>query len=198
MRGALGLKQATESDVVAIAKLRAAVAHHLTSTFGHGHWSSAGTENGVRLDLRKPGLFVARRGRRVIATLRLSTKKPWAIDPAYFTDIGVPLYLTNMAVQPDLQRSGIGRGCLEEAVRIARDWPAGAHPPRCLRRGGWRRRLLRALRFPGSRPGRVSIGPAHLLRTSGLTARRGLVADAACTIARCECSRERLPSQLRF
>ena len=126
MRGALALKQATESDVVAIAKLRAAVAHHLTTTFGHGHWSSPGTENGVRLDLRKPGLFVARRGRRLIATLRLSTKKPWAIDPAYFTDGGVPLYLTNMAVQPELQRSGIGRGCLEEAVRIARDWPAGA------------------------------------------------------------------------
>lgn len=126
MRGALALKQATESDVVAIAKLRAAAARHLTSTFGHGHWSAPGTENGVRLDLRKPGLFVARRGRCLIATLRLSTKKPWAVDPAYFTDIGVPLYLTNMAVQPELQRSGIGRGCLEEAVRIARDWPAGA------------------------------------------------------------------------
>lgn len=126
MDGALALRQATEADVLAIAKLRAAVAHDLTDRFGHGHWSSAGTESGVRLDLRKPGLFVARRRRRVIATLRLSTKKPWAIDTAYFTDVHQPLYLTNMAVQPDLQRSGIGRCCLEEAVRIARKWPAGA------------------------------------------------------------------------
>ena len=126
MAGALALKQATESDVLAIAKLRAAVAQDLTEKFGSGHWSSPGSENGVRLDLRKPGLFIARRGRRVIATLRLSTKKPWAIDPTYFTDIRVPLYLTNMAVQPDLQRCGIGRCCLEEAVRIAGAWPAGA------------------------------------------------------------------------
>jgi GNAT superfamily N-acetyltransferase len=80
----------------------------------------------VRLDLRKPGLFIARRGRRLVATLRLATKKPWAIDPAYFSDTRVPLYLTNMAVEPALQRSGIGRACLVEAIRIAREWPAGA------------------------------------------------------------------------
>ena len=126
MAGALALQEATESDVVAITKLRAAVAHDLTNRFGHGHWSSTGTENGVRLDLRKPGLFVARRRRRIIATLRLSTKKPWAIDPAYFTDADHPLYLTNMAVEPDLQRMGIGRSCLADAIRIAREWPATA------------------------------------------------------------------------
>jgi ribosomal protein S18 acetylase RimI-like enzyme len=126
MPGGIALKQATERDVVAIAKLRAAVAHDLTERFGHGHWSSPGTENGVRLDLRRPGLFVARRGRRIIASLRLATQKPWAIDARYFTPIRVPLYLTNMAVQPALQRSGIGRACLDDAVRVARGWPAEA------------------------------------------------------------------------
>jgi GNAT superfamily N-acetyltransferase len=120
------LKPATEADVVAIARLRAAAAEALTAAFGRGHWSSAGTENGVRLDLRKPGLFIARRGRRLIATLRLAPKKPWAIDPAYFTACRFPLYLTNMAVHPDLQRTGIGRACLDDVVRIAREWPADA------------------------------------------------------------------------
>jgi GNAT superfamily N-acetyltransferase len=120
------LQAATESDVRGVARLRAAVASALTERFGTGHWSIAGTENGVRLDLKKPGLFVARRGRRIIASLRLATKKPWAIDAAYFTAAQVPLYLTNMAVQPDLQRSGIGRHCLEDAMRIARAWPAQA------------------------------------------------------------------------
>jgi GNAT superfamily N-acetyltransferase len=126
MAEAIVLKPATEADVVAIARLRAAVASTLTESFGRGHWSSPGSENGVRLDLRKPGLFIARRGRRLVATLRLATKKPWAIDPAYFSDTRVPLYLTNMAVEPALQRSGIGRACLVEAIRIAREWPAGA------------------------------------------------------------------------
>jgi GNAT superfamily N-acetyltransferase len=120
------LTPATAAAVVAVARLRAAVAAGLTATHGPGHWSSPGTENGVRLDLRKPGLFVARRGRRLIATLRLATKKPWAIDPTYFTACRVPLYLTNMAVDPELQRAGIGRACLDDAVRIARDWPADA------------------------------------------------------------------------
>ena len=122
----IGLKHATERDVVAIAKLRVAVAHHLTERFGPGHWSSAGTENGVRLDLRRPGLFVARRGRRIIASLRLASQKPWAIDATYFTPTRAPLYLTNMAVQPDLQRTGVGRACLDDAVRIARRWQAEA------------------------------------------------------------------------
>jgi ribosomal protein S18 acetylase RimI-like enzyme len=31
-----------------------------------------------------------------------------------------------MAVHPDRQRKGIGRSCLDEAVRIARDWPGDA------------------------------------------------------------------------
>jgi len=126
MPGGIALKQAAERDVVAIAKLRAAVAGRLTDRFGPGHWSSPGTESGVRLDLRRPGLFVAKRGRRIIASLRLATQKPWAIDTTYFTPIRVPLYLTNMAVQPDLQRTGIGRACLDDAVRVARGWPAEA------------------------------------------------------------------------
>jgi ribosomal protein S18 acetylase RimI-like enzyme len=122
----LVLKRATEADIASIARLRADVANALTAKFGPGHWSSPGTENGVRLDLRNRGLFIARRNRRLIATLRLGTKKPWAIDPAYFSASPRPLYLTNMAVHPDLQRCGIGRACLEEVVRIAREWPADA------------------------------------------------------------------------
>jgi GNAT superfamily N-acetyltransferase len=34
------------------------------------------------------------------------------------------LYLTAMAVQPARQRTGIGRVCVEEARRFAREWPA--------------------------------------------------------------------------
>jgi GNAT superfamily N-acetyltransferase len=117
---------ATDRDVGAVVRLRTAVAERLTELFGSGHWSLPGTENGVRLDLRRRGLFVASDGQRVVATLHLAATKPWAIDAAYFTAAPAPLYLTNMAVQPELQRTGIGRWCLDEAVRIARDWRAGA------------------------------------------------------------------------
>ena len=49
-----------------------------------------------------------------------------AIDKSYFRECTRPLYLTDMAVAPGRQRQGIGRFCVEEMKRIAREWPADA------------------------------------------------------------------------
>ena len=122
----LVLHPATPEDALAIARLRTAVAEHLTSRYGKGHWSSAGTERGVLFQLRTTKMYVARDESGVIATLILATKKPWAVDRSYFTRCEKPLYLTDMAVAPELQRRGIGRLCIEEAKRIGREWPADA------------------------------------------------------------------------
>jgi GNAT superfamily N-acetyltransferase len=122
----LSLHLATPEDAPAIARLRTAVAAHLTARYGKGHWSSAGTERGVLFHLGTAKLFVVREEDGVIATLLLATKKPWAIDRSYFTDCATPLYLSDMAVAPELQGQGVGRLCIEEARRIGREWPAGA------------------------------------------------------------------------
>jgi GNAT superfamily N-acetyltransferase len=58
--------------------------------------------------------------------LRLATKKPWAIDVAYFTPVERPLYLTGMAVSVAHQRQGLGRQALEDARAVAVEWPADA------------------------------------------------------------------------
>ena len=71
-------------------------------------------------------ILVARSNRRIIGTLRLATKKPWAIDISYFTPAERPLYLTGMAVLPTLQRKGIGRLLMKKAEAEARAWPADA------------------------------------------------------------------------
>jgi GNAT superfamily N-acetyltransferase len=60
----------------------------------------------------------------LVGTLRLATRKPWAIDPSYFTVVDRPLYLTDMAVAPGAQRIGVGRELLEHAMDAARQWPA--------------------------------------------------------------------------
>jgi GNAT superfamily N-acetyltransferase len=52
--------------------------------------------------------------------------KPWAIDPKYFAKVDRPLYLTDMAVLPSVQRTGIGRRLLVYAASVARQWPADA------------------------------------------------------------------------
>ena len=80
----------------------------------------------MRRALQTPQTHVARHAAAIVATLRLVTKKPWAIDVSYFSAARRALYLHDMAVAPDRQRQGIGRRCIEEARRLARDWPADA------------------------------------------------------------------------
>ncbi len=118
---------AAESDAAELAELRTAVAEHLTRQFGHGHWSAVVTEKGELRSIETSRILIARDDDgAMVATLRLATKKPWAIDKTYFTNVRRPLYLTDMAVAPPLQRSGIGARLLEEAKAVARAWPADA------------------------------------------------------------------------
>lgn len=117
-----------EGDAAEVAALRAEAARGLTARYGHGHWSGEPSERGVATELRlKRGrIWLARHDGEPAATFTLATRKPWAIDVSYFTPVARPLYLRDMAVHPRWQRRGLGRRCLEQAVRIARDWPADA------------------------------------------------------------------------
>jgi GNAT superfamily N-acetyltransferase len=120
------LKEAVKGDVSDIAALRSAVADTLTTRFGAGKWSGKATEKGVRFDTRNSKVYVARYKGGLVATLRLTTKKPWAIDRRYFSTSRRPLYLLSMAVAPALQRQGIGQQCMEHVKEICRKWPADA------------------------------------------------------------------------
>lgn len=115
---------ATEEDAVEIAALRTAVGEHLTARFGKGHWSGGPSVRGMRHGLRGSKILLAHRARKLVGTLRLATKKPWAIDTRYFVPVARPLYLHDMAVAPSLQRKGVGRALLEQATELARAWPA--------------------------------------------------------------------------
>jgi GNAT superfamily N-acetyltransferase len=117
---------ATADDAESIASLRNAVADDLTSRHGCGWWSRQSTPRGVLFELRISKVYVVRARRKLIATFRLGTKKPWAIDPAYFTRVERPLYLHAVAVAPTHQGRGVGSQCLEAAEKIARGWPANA------------------------------------------------------------------------
>ena len=120
------LAEAEPGDAVEIAELRNAAADDLTRRFGKGHWSGHGTERGVRYDMRRSRVFVARESSAILGSLVLGTRKPWAIDVTYFSRCRQPLYLTAMVVHPGSQRQGIGRRCLELLPPIVRGWPADA------------------------------------------------------------------------
>src|SRR6266550_2245127 len=119
-------RDATLDDVPTIAALQNASAGALTARFGEGHWSSLGTERGAALAQRHARVRVGRFDRRIHTDLRLATKKPWAIDVSYFTPVKRPLYITGLAVSVAHQGQGLGRLAMEDAVEIARQWPADA------------------------------------------------------------------------
>jgi len=122
----ISFARASVGDAPGLVVLYNAVARHLTERYGKGHWSSETSERGVLSMMRTSAVIVGRSRGRLIATFRLATKKPWAIDVKYFTPCTKPLYLLNMAVEPARQRHGVGRRCLDEAMTVARAWPADA------------------------------------------------------------------------
>lgn len=117
---------ATPDDIDGIVSVRVKASEDLTARFGGGHWSGLATERGVALDIRQGRVIVARRSSKVVATLKLQTKKPWAIDLSYYKPARRPWYLTNMAVDPGYQSKGIGKRCVLEAIRLVAEWGGDA------------------------------------------------------------------------
>ncbi len=117
---------ATNDDAATLAALRVAAADRLTRDYGEGHWSAHTNEASVLRDLKTSRVLAIRERGTIVGTLTLQTKKPWAIDLAYFMPCRKALYLINMAVAPDRQRSGVGRQLLDEALVVARAFPADA------------------------------------------------------------------------
>ena len=122
----LTFRDATVEDIEGIVALQNATAEHLTARFGKGHWSCASTAKGAAHAMRHARIRIGGSGKRVVTVLRLAKKKPWAIDPAYFTPVKTPLYLTGMAVAVGHQGIGLGANALADAEATALRWPAHA------------------------------------------------------------------------
>jgi len=116
----LSVMTACEEDAVEIAALRNRVSEDLTRRYGSGPWSYNATERGALRDLRESHMIIVRRGKRIVASLRLVKQKPWAIDVSYFTAVKRPIYLLSMNVEPKMQRLGVGRYLLDAAKEVAR------------------------------------------------------------------------------
>jgi GNAT superfamily N-acetyltransferase len=123
---ALQVSVAQEEDAAELASLHAAVAQDLTDRYGKGPWSSSPSERSVLWAIKSSRVLAGRLDGAIVATLQLQTRKPWALDRSYFTEVARPLYLVDMAVAPTMQRRGLGRRLMHEAVTVGRAWPAGS------------------------------------------------------------------------
>jgi GNAT superfamily N-acetyltransferase len=117
-------RHAADADVTEIATLRTRANNHLAERYGLR--PSCVTEKTVLRGIATSRVLVARERGAIVATLRLATKKPWAIDLSYFTPVARALYLHDMAVEPNEQGKGLGRTLVETAKEIARTWPSQA------------------------------------------------------------------------
>jgi ribosomal protein S18 acetylase RimI-like enzyme len=117
---------ATTADAAEIARLSTMTNQHLQAKHGRITSKCLVTERTVLTILKTSQILVANFQNEMMAMLCLSKKKPWAIDPAYFTPVPRPLYLTHMAVAPERQRQGIGRNMLDQALLLAAQWPGDA------------------------------------------------------------------------
>jgi hypothetical protein len=85
------MARANTEDAAAIAAIRVAAADRLTRDFGDGHWSAHTNEDAVARDIKASTVLVARDRGIIVGTLTLQTKRPWAIDPQFFTPCRKPL-----------------------------------------------------------------------------------------------------------
>ncbi len=121
----LSIREAVAADAEEIASVRRSAAEDLTRRFGKGPWSSEATAKGVLFAMKRGRVIIAADAGAIVGTLTLSTRKPWAIDAAYFTKVKTPIYLTSMAIHPQVQRQGAGRALLADAHQRATAWPGG-------------------------------------------------------------------------
>ena len=115
----LKLVLASADDIPELVAMRARVSRKLAKKYGEGFWAGRPTEGGERFLMRIGQVYIARYRGKLIATLALSTRKPWSIDVKNFHASTKPLYLRAMAVEPAKQGNGIGRQCIAETRRIA-------------------------------------------------------------------------------
>jgi len=118
------LRVASAEDATDLVALHTAANEDLAAR--HGIQTGAVSERGILFSMQRGTAYLARHRGKPIATLRLSKRKPWAIDRKYFAGCARPLFLTSMAVHPKMQGKGIGRACLAQVARFAREWPADA------------------------------------------------------------------------
>ena len=122
----LTFRLATENDIPAVLKLRLAIDEDQAERFGDDRYRTAISEKSVARSLKSSRIIVATRRGRIVGLVSMGTKKPWAIDLSYFTPARKAVYLYNVDVQPELQRSGIGRQLIDRVKIMAKEWPVDA------------------------------------------------------------------------
>jgi GNAT superfamily N-acetyltransferase len=121
----LGFMTATAAGARAIVALHEEVARHRRAALPGARPWKVPSERSIVASMRTTETIVLHDGDVLVATFRLDPARGFH-GVARFTEVGTSVYLLEMAVLPSRHGEGIGRRCLEEAERRARESGAGA------------------------------------------------------------------------
>jgi GNAT superfamily N-acetyltransferase len=118
---------ASPADAKTVQTVRALAAQDLTTRFGRGHWSSVSTVATLKRHALASQLHVVELDDEIVGTFTLNARKiPFYRKSWFANPDDSALYLTNMAVRPDMQRRGIGRWVMARIEELAREQRCGA------------------------------------------------------------------------
>ena len=122
----LSFRLATDADIQALLELRLAIDADQAARFGDNRYATTISEKSVARSLKSSRILVATRRGQLVGLVSMGKKKPWAVDLKYFTPACKAVYLYNVDVFPELQRSGIGRELIDCVKAMAKEWPVDA------------------------------------------------------------------------
>jgi len=123
----LSIRAIRPDEVLAVHDLRQRAADELTRLHGRGHWSGVGALPTLRAHAEANALFGVESAGALVATFTLSDRKIGFYHEDWFADPDAPaIYLTNMAVDLEHQRSGVGRWAVARIEDIGRERGARA------------------------------------------------------------------------
>jgi GNAT superfamily N-acetyltransferase len=141
MRGGLVLERLEPHQADPAHAILAASGDELARLHGPGRWSETVKPAVFKRGVLTRVLYLACRQGEAVATFCLGQRRPLFYPPALFSRPEAPaVYLSSMAVAPQVQGQGIGRWCLGQAEGLAArqhltclrldayEGPAGAGP----------------------------------------------------------------------
>jgi GNAT superfamily N-acetyltransferase len=118
---ALRYRRATPDEVDALHAIVAACGEHLLAAHGLAHWVPAWPLERMRAEAAEREVWSVWDGERLVGTFTVGLTPIAAYRPEIWRDADPALYLNRLAVPPSLQGAGVGRECMAEIERLARE-----------------------------------------------------------------------------
>jgi GNAT superfamily N-acetyltransferase len=116
------IRKVGASEVEAVHEILRKCGQDMKVRLGLGHWDPPYPLDLMRRDAEKGGVYTVRHGDRAVGTFTIGTEPFSYYDMTIWEAPGArAMYVSRLAVLPELQGNGIGRWCMGTVEQLARD-----------------------------------------------------------------------------